>query len=54
MLSAACTTNYRDYVLLAVMAGCGLREAEVVEIKVGDFREVGGRAGSFARPRQRR
>ena len=41
MLSAARTTNYRDYVLLAVMAGCGLREAEVVEIKVGDFREVG-------------
>ena len=43
MLSAARTTNYRDYVLLAVMAGCGLREAEVVEIKVGDFREVGDR-----------
>jgi integrase/recombinase XerD len=41
MLSAARTTNYRDYVLLAVMAGCGLREAEVVEVKVGDFREVG-------------
>jgi integrase/recombinase XerD len=41
MLSAARTTNYRDYVLLAVMASCGLREAEVVEIKVGDFREVG-------------
>jgi integrase/recombinase XerD len=41
MLSAARTTNYRDYVLLAVMAGCGLREAEVVETKVGDFRVVG-------------
>ena len=41
MLSAARTSNYRDYVLLAVMAGCGLREAEVVEVKVGDFREVG-------------
>jgi integrase/recombinase XerD len=41
MLSAARTTNYRDYVLLAVMAGCGLREAEVVEITVGEFREVG-------------
>jgi integrase/recombinase XerD len=41
MLSAARTTNYRDYVLIAVMAGCGLREVEVVEIKVGDFREVG-------------
>jgi integrase/recombinase XerD len=41
MLSAARTTNYRDYVLLAVMAGCGLREAEVVGIRVGDFREVG-------------
>ena len=41
MLSGARTANYRDYVLLAVMAGCGLREAEVVEIKVGDFREAG-------------
>jgi site-specific recombinase XerD len=41
MLSAARTTNYRDYVLLAVMAGCGLREAEVVEIRLGDFREAG-------------
>ena len=40
MLSAARDANYRDYVLLAVMAGCGLREAEVVDIKVGDFREV--------------
>jgi integrase/recombinase XerD len=41
MLSAARTTNYRDYVLLAVMAGCGLREAEVVEIRLSDFREAG-------------
>jgi len=41
MLSAARTTNYRDYVLLAVMAGCGLREAEVVDIRVGNFHEVG-------------
>jgi integrase/recombinase XerD len=41
MLSAARTTNYRDYLLLAVMAGCGLREAEVVEIRLGDFREAG-------------
>src|SRR5215213_7311673 len=40
MLSAARTSNYRDYVLLAVMAGCGLREAEVVEIRIGDFQEV--------------
>ena len=39
MLNAARATNYRDYVMLAVMAGCGLREAEVVGIKVGDFRE---------------
>ena len=42
MLSAARTTNYRDYVLLAIMAGCGLREAEVVEIRLRDFREAGG------------
>jgi integrase/recombinase XerD len=41
MLSAARMTNYRDYVLLALMAGCGLREAEVVEIRIGDFREAG-------------
>ncbi|CAN5632552.1 tyrosine recombinase XerC [soil metagenome] len=41
MLSAARTNNYRDYVLLAVMAGCGLREAEVIDIRVGDFQEVG-------------
>jgi integrase/recombinase XerD len=42
MLGAARTTNYRDYVLLAVMAGCGLREAEVVDVRVGDFQDVGG------------
>ena len=41
MLNVARTGNYRDYVLLAVMAGCGLREAEVVDIRVGDFQEVG-------------
>jgi integrase len=41
MLSAARMTNYRDYVLLAVMAGCGLREAEVVDIRIGDFQDVG-------------
>ena len=41
MLSAAKTTNWRDYVLLAVMAGAGLREAEVVGLKIGDFQEVG-------------
>ena len=39
MLNAARSSNYRDYVMLAVMASCGLREAEVVGIKVGDFRE---------------
>jgi integrase/recombinase XerD len=41
MLSAARAANYRDYVLLAVMAGGGLREAEVVDIRVGDFQEAG-------------
>ena len=40
MLAAARGRNYRDYVMLAVMAGAGLREAEVVVLKVGDFREV--------------
>ncbi len=41
MLSAARADNYRDYVLLAVMAGCGLREAEAVGTTIGDFREAG-------------
>ncbi len=41
MLSAARTNNYRDYILLTVMAGCGLREAEVIDVRVGDFQEVG-------------
>jgi integrase/recombinase XerD len=40
MLAAARSSNYRDYVMLAVMAGCGLREAEVVGIKIGDLREA--------------
>ncbi len=40
MLSAARASNYRDYVMLAVMAGCGLREAEVVGLRIGDFREA--------------
>jgi integrase/recombinase XerD len=40
MLNAARASNYRDYVLLAVMAGCGLREAEVVQLRIGDFREA--------------
>ena len=40
MLNAARASNYRDYVMLAVMAGCGLREAEVVGIRIGDFREA--------------
>ena len=39
-LSAARAKNDRDYVLLAVLAGAGLREAEVVGVKIGDFREV--------------
>ena len=42
ILAAARARNYRDYVMLAVMAGAGLREAEVVGLKVGDFREVEG------------
>ncbi|MGH3086200.1 MAG: tyrosine-type recombinase/integrase, partial [Rubrobacteraceae bacterium] len=41
MLGAARRGNYRDYVLLAVMASCGLREAEVVDVRIGDFQEVG-------------
>ncbi len=41
MLSSARAANYRDYVMLAVMASCGLREAEVVVVRIGDFREAG-------------
>ena len=41
MLNVARADNYRDYVLLAVMAGCGLREAEVVGLKLSDFRDSG-------------
>ncbi len=40
MLSAARARGYRDYAMLAVMAGAGLREAEVVGLKIGDFKEV--------------
>jgi integrase/recombinase XerD len=40
MLNAARSSNYRDYVMLAVMAGCGLREAEVVGLRIGDLRET--------------
>ena len=42
MLAAARSKSMRDYVLLAVLAGAGLREAEVVELKIGDFRETQG------------
>jgi len=41
ILSAARASSHRDYVLLAVLAGAGLREAEVVGLKIGDIREVG-------------
>lgn len=41
MLGIARTKNYRDYILLAVMAGCGLREAEVIDVRIGDFQEAG-------------
>src|SRR5215208_6842758 len=40
MLNAARASNYRDYVMLVVMASCGLREAEVVGLRIGDFREA--------------
>lgn len=41
MLNAARADNYRDYVMLAVMAACGLREAEVVGLKLSDFQDSG-------------
>src|SRR5688500_8027433 len=40
MLNAARASNYRDYVMLAVMAGCGLREAEVGRLRIGGLREA--------------
>jgi site-specific recombinase XerD len=40
MLSAARACSHRDYVLLAVLAGAGLREAEIVNLKIGDIREA--------------
>ncbi len=40
MLDAAWRSSHRDYTLLAVMAGCGLREAEVVGVRISDFQEV--------------
>jgi integrase/recombinase XerD len=40
VLEAARRRSYRDYVMLAVMARCGLREAEVVGVRIGDFGEV--------------
>ncbi|HVF02863.1 MAG TPA: tyrosine-type recombinase/integrase [Rubrobacteraceae bacterium] len=40
MLSAARACSHRDYVLLAVLAGAGLREAEIVNLKIGDMREA--------------
>jgi site-specific recombinase XerD len=42
MLGQARVESYRDYVILAVMASCGVREAELVSLRIGDFREVGG------------
>ena len=42
MLTAARSKSIRDYVLLAVLAGAGLREAEVVGLRIGDFREAHG------------
>lgn len=41
MLGLARVESYRDYVILAVMASCGVREAELVGLRIGDFREAG-------------
>lgn len=40
MLNEAYRESARDYLMISVMAGCGLREGEVVEIRLGDFQEV--------------
>jgi len=41
MLSAAKVRCGRDHAMLATMAALGLREAEVVGAKIGDFKEAG-------------
>ena len=41
MLSAAKVRSGRDHALLATMAALGLREAEMVGAKIGDFKEAG-------------
>jgi len=41
MLSAAKVRSARDHAMLATMAALGLREAEVVGAKIGDFKEAG-------------
>jgi site-specific recombinase XerD len=41
MLSAAKVRSGRDHAMLATMAALGLREAEVVGAKIGDFKEAG-------------
>lgn len=41
MLNVARASSYRDYVILALMASCGLREAEVVGVTISDFRDSG-------------
>ena len=40
ILSIARSHSQRDYALIAVMAGCGLREAELVGIKIKDFQQT--------------
>jgi site-specific recombinase XerD len=41
MLSAAKVRSGRDHAMLATMAALGLRRAEVVGAKIGDFKEAG-------------
>jgi site-specific recombinase XerD len=40
VLSVARSKSHRDYALIALMAGCGLREAELVGLRIGDFAET--------------
>jgi site-specific recombinase XerD len=48
MLLAAAKASARDHLMLCVLAGCGLREGELVGLRVGDVQDLGD-GGVFLR-----